>query len=98
MSLQDVVDYFSQWAYVFVGVYGDPYVESGRKVLDLFVARGWETTIVPNGFVGYVLNVATLMIGALGGVIAVIMHRSLSNRFKPSIFGDIPGESYWCFG
>lgn len=64
--LEDVLDYFHQWAYVFVGIYGYGYVESGRKVLELFVAKGW-TTIISERLACYVTTCITITVGFLTG-------------------------------
>ena len=55
MCLDDLMEYCNQWAYVYVGIYGYSYLESGRKVVELFKARGFSS-FVTNDLVGYVLG------------------------------------------
>ena len=57
--LEGIIEYFNEWAYVFVGIWGLDYLQSGRRVLELFAARGC-TAIISNGLASYVLlNVVT---------------------------------------
>ena len=68
--LEDIIDYFNQWAYIFVGIYGYSYLESGRRVMELFRARGW-TSIITNGLVSYVLGFITFMMG--NGLVSYVL-------------------------
>ena len=52
--IEDIIEYFNQWAFVFVGIWGLDYLESGKRVLELFEARG-VTAIISNGLASYVL-------------------------------------------
>ena len=65
--LDDVLDYFHQWTYVFVGIYGYGYVESGRRVLELFMSKGW-TAIITERLASYVTGCITVAIGILTGL------------------------------
>lgn len=40
-----MIQYFNQWAFVFVGLYGYNFLESGKNVINLFKTRGWTTII-----------------------------------------------------
>jgi hypothetical protein len=72
--LDDVMEYFNQWAYVFVGIYGYSYLDSGRKVMELFRAKGW-TTIITDSLVHYVLGCITMAMGITNGILAIgILH------------------------
>lgn len=102
--LEDIIDYFNQWAYVFVGIYGYSYLESGRRVMELFRARGW-TSIVTNGLVGYVLSFVTFTMGIITGVAALIVEyfatQSLgdpNSEFDSHLFGPVQGWRYITFG
>lgn len=68
--LDDVMEYFNQWAYVFVGIYGYSYLDSGRKVMELFRAKGW-TTIISDNLVHYVLGCVTMGMGITNGILAI---------------------------
>lgn len=65
--LENVLDYFHQWAFVFVGIYGYGYVESGRKVLELFVANGWSS-IASERLASYVTGCITFTVGVITGL------------------------------
>ena len=64
------IEYFNKWAYVYIGVYGYSYQESGRRVMELFKERGW-TSIVSDILVSYVLNFTSVLVAAATGGIAV---------------------------
>jgi hypothetical protein len=102
--LQDIIEYFNQWAYVFVGIYGYSYLESGRRVIELFRAHGW-TSIVTNGLVGYVLGFTTFTVGIITGATALfveyVVTQSLgdpSSEFDSYLFGPVPGWRFIAFG
>lgn len=95
--LEDILEYFNQWAYVYVGIYGCSYLESGRKVVELFKARGF-TAFVTNDLVGYVLGFTNFSVGILTGAIAILIqthvdkhHDSGTNSF---MYGEVE-SSYW---
>ena len=73
--IEDIIEYFNQWAYTFVGIYGTSYLESGKMVLELFRARGCEA-ILTNGLNMYVLNalvgITGLLCGLMGGFVATL--------------------------
>ena len=89
--LEDIIEYFNQWAYVLIGLYGYSYLESGRKVMELFRARGW-TAIITNDLVGYVLSFTAMVIGLLTGLCGLIIEVITSNSNKSDgasfFFGD----------
>jgi hypothetical protein len=85
--LEDILDYFNQWAYVFVGIYGFSYLESGRSVIELFRARGW-TSIVTNNLVGYVLGFVTFTVGLLTGIVGIATEFFVSKYFHDTIHSD----------
>jgi hypothetical protein len=98
--LEDILEYFNQWAFVYVGIYGFSYLESGRRVLELFRARGW-TSIITDNLTGYVLGVITLAVGFLTGAIGLFVETLVSNNLHDP---DSEFESYlglnalWTFG
>jgi hypothetical protein len=102
--LEDVIDYFNQWAYIFVGIYGYSYLESGRRVMELFRARGW-TSIVTNGLVGFTMGIITFTIGIITGAAALIVEyfatQSLGDPnsvYESYLFGPVQGWRYMTFG
>ena len=89
--LEDIIEYFNQWAYVLIGIYGYSYLESGRRVMELFRARGW-TAIITNDLVGYVLSFTSVVVGILTGLCAVIIESMASSGNGSGasfFFGDV---------
>jgi len=92
--MEDIIEYFNQWAYVFVGIYGYSYIESGRKVMELFRARGW-TALITDDLVGYVLNVTAFTVAIFTGLIAVGIEAGASSGMGDGtsyLFGVIPED------
>ena len=70
--LESLVAYFNKWAYIYVGLYGYNYLDSGRKVVDLFQQRGW-TTIINDHLVVRALLLVSFVIGALTGCLGLLL-------------------------
>ena len=67
-----MLEYFDRWAFVYVGIYGDSFVQSGKAVMALFKNRGW-TALINDNLIQRVLTFAALSVGALmAGVGALI--------------------------
>ena len=99
---EDILEYFNQWAYVFVGIYGYSYLESGRKVMELFRARGW-TALITNSLVGYFLAFTTVAVAFGTGGIAIVVEAIVSRQWHDGenesyLFGPLPGWRYAAFG
>ena len=58
------------WAFVFVGLYGYPFVEAGKNVMTLFQSRGW-TTIITDNLAQGVLGLVSVAIGLITGLVAM---------------------------
>jgi len=65
--IERIVEYFNKWAYVYVGLYGYGYIDAGKRVINLFKTRGWQTIIADN-LVNRLLGIMALTIGLLTGV------------------------------
>merc|ERR1719410_1054481 len=81
--LQDIMEYFNTWAFVFVGLYGYTFLESGKNVINLFKTRGW-TTIITDTLAQGVLG----MVSAAAGLVALCIART-----QGMVFGDELGAS-----
>lgn len=68
--VEDIMEYFNQWSYVFVGIHGMSYLESGKAVIEMFKARGCSA-ILTNGLAIYVINAVVLLSGIACGIIGV---------------------------
>jgi Plasma-membrane choline transporter len=55
--------------------YGYDYMTSGRKVLELFQARGWNT-IVTDNLIYRTISMVSVVIGALAGLFGMVMARA----------------------
>lgn len=62
--IEDLMQYFNKWAFIYVGVYGYNYTKAGKKVMTLFQDRGWSV-IINDGIIQSVLNFISLFILAL---------------------------------
>ena len=68
--IQDIMEYFNKWAYVYVGLYGFGYIEAGRNVIQLFQSKGW-TTIITDDLADRVLLMMSVAVGAITGLIGM---------------------------
>jgi len=64
--LEDLIEYFNKWAFVYVAVYGEAYIPSGKSVINLFKNRGW-TALITDQLIGNVISIMVLLIGAVCG-------------------------------
>lgn len=72
--LAGLVEYFNKWAFVYVGIYGMPYLKAGKSVFELFQNRGWEA-IIADDLVGNALMLVSLVSGLIMGGIAIAIER-----------------------
>jgi len=89
----DVLDYFSQWAYVFVGINGTSYLESGKAVMNLFKDRGW-TAVITDRVVALVLGVRILNCGVGTGLVTIAMEKLVTWCFQSEDDDDDLPPSY----
>jgi len=66
--VENIVDYFNKWSYVYVGLYGFSYLDAGRNVLTSFEQKGW-TVLVTDDLVDNVLFMFSIGVGLIAGVI-----------------------------
>jgi len=70
--LEDILEYFNKWAFVYVGLYGYGYVEAGKNVINLFKARGWTTVITEDlgsRAISFLTIILSLVVGCTGLVL-----------------------------
>lgn len=79
--IQDIMEYFNKWAYVYVGLYGFGYVEAGRNVIQLFQHKGW-TVIIADDLTDRVLMMVSICVGILTGFAGLAM-----SLLDPNILG-----------
>jgi len=68
--IEDIIEYFNKWAFVYVGLYGYSYFEAGKNVFSLFRNRGWDAIIADN-LVGNALFLVSLVVGGLTGGVGI---------------------------
>ena len=79
------------WAFVFVGLYGYPFIESGKSVLELFKSRGW-TTIITDQLAEAALGLVSVAVGLITGLVALGIATG-----RGMVFGDELGASAAAF-
>ncbi|KAL7539327.1 hypothetical protein ACHAXR_009184 [Thalassiosira sp. AJA248-18] len=85
--LEDALEYFNKFAYIYVGMYGYSYLEAGKNVMTLFKQKGW-TIIISDNLISNVLSLFCLIIGGLTGCVGLIM-----NEVNPSWFEGYEGAA-----
>lgn len=85
--IQGLVEYFNQWAYVYVGLYGYGYMEAGKNVMTLFRQRGWDAIIVDD-LVDNCLFLVALMLGCLMGSFGLVMEAT-TEWFDGFVTGNV---------
>lgn len=68
--LASLLEYFNKWAFIYVGVYGFSYIESGKSVMQLFADRGWDA-IIADDLVGGAIFLTCIIIGLIIGALGV---------------------------
>lgn len=69
--IEGLVEYFNQWAFIYVGLYGYGYCEAGKNVMTLFKDRGWDA-IIADDLVGMVLGMLSMVVGVITGLGSMI--------------------------
>ena len=77
-------------AYVYVGVYGFPYLEAGRNVIQLFEDKGW-TVVVTDDLCDRVLFMVSLGVGFLTGLVGWAVAATDENLLAGLDLGDGSG-------
>ena len=73
--LESIVEYFNKWAFIYVGLYGYPYLEAGKNVFTLFKNRGWEA-IIADDLVSNTLFFVSVVVGGLAGAVGLILSKT----------------------
>lgn len=61
-TLAKFMDYVNQWAFVYIGIYGNDFYTSGKAVISLFKNRGW-TAIINDDLVKGALRIGAFGVG-----------------------------------
>ena len=65
-------DSFNQWAFVYIGMYGYPFLKAGKQANILFRGRGW-TKIVNDDLYMYVLTIIIVVIAGCTGLFGLML-------------------------
>jgi len=84
--IQDIIEYFNKWAYVYVGLYGFGYIEAGRNVIQLFQQKGLSV-LITDDLNDRVLLMMSVCVGALTGIVGM-----LAAIADQSLLGDLDLE------
>ena len=75
--LESLLQYFNKWAFIYVGLYGFSYLESGKKVIELFKARGWDT-IIADELISMALTMLSVLCGLISGAFGLFLEDQTS--------------------
>lgn len=75
--LESLLQYFNKWAFIYVGLYGFSYLESGKKVIELFKARGWDT-IIADDLISMALFMLSVLCGLISGAFGLFLEDQTS--------------------
>lgn len=97
-----ILEYFSQWNYVYISIYGQSYLTSGKKVTELFKRKGWES-IITERLDNYVLGWVTFAVGVVTGATALLVERIVTlyhpeSGFDSWVYGPLQNWRLACFG
>lgn len=79
--LEGIMEYFNKWAFIYVGVYGYPYLTAGKKVMALFEQRGWSV-IINDNLVSQALGLLSILIALLIGISSYVLVPLLFNTIN----------------
>ena len=82
--IENLVEYFNKWAFVFVAIHGFSFMEAGKNAMALFRQRGW-TAIISDMMVDSVLSLVSLGIGLITGLLALAFGVSVGLSDGPSM-------------
>jgi len=84
---ETIMEYFNKWAFIYVGLYGYPYIKAGKKVTSLFQQRGW-TVLINDQLIARVLNFTSYTVGLCCGTVQYLAFPDEKYLF---IFGFVFG-------
>lgn len=93
--LDQLIQYFNKWSYVYVGLYGYSYREAGEKVMALFTSRGWDA-ILSDQLVYRVLSLLSFVIGGITGLVSVLVVKAHPSLMSALEKGDASWMAFFC--
>ena len=89
--IESLIEYFNKWAYVYVGLYGYPYLKAGKSVMELFHNRGWDA-VIADDLVSNVLFMVSVVVGLVSGVIGWGVLKGQQAEWFPTL--TQPGDTW----
>lgn len=93
--LDQLIQYFNKWSYIYVGLYGYSYREAGKKVMALFTFRGWDA-IINDQLVYGVLSLVSFVIGGITGLVSVLVVKAHPSLMSVLEKGDAAWMAFFC--
>ena len=72
-NLCTLLDPFNSFALSMVGIYPATFLKSGKKAAEIFKATNWTESVVSDRLFQNILLMASLMIGLMNGLFAVLV-------------------------
>ena len=70
--LEGIAEYFNEWAFTFVGIYGMSFMDAGMQVMTLFRSRGW-TSIITDDLTGRALMIVSFSVALINGLLGMLI-------------------------
>jgi len=70
--IEAIIEYFNEWAFIYVAIYGYNFIDAAKGVVTLFKTRGW-TTIITDNLISNVLTMVSIGVGVLTGLIGALV-------------------------
>lgn len=83
--LERVAEYFNRWTCIYIGLYGYDYITAGKRVVELFRQRGWDT-IINDQLIYRVLTMISFVVGGLTGCAGMLLASAVPSWVE--VFGD----------
>lgn len=104
----EALDYFSQWNYIYIALYGFTYTESGKAVMRLFHFKGWQLStqgsmsIISERLTSYVLGSISIAMGIMTGAFVLFLERLITWRhpgfeYDSYVYGPLPHWRVFAF-
>jgi len=91
--LRDMAEYFNRWSFVYVGIYGTSFINSGKNVMSLFKNRGW-TAIINDNLIQNVLSIGSVFVGMIVGCVGALIPVASGDWISGlSLFSDLPDDA-----
>jgi len=91
--IESLIAELNRWAYVYIGLYGFPYLEAAKNVMELFRAKGW-TVIISDDLADNVLFMMSVAVGLASGLVGMVIGFMDQNMFYSLGFDHAAGPGF----